>query len=179
LEILVYCSKKKCIKLEQKYINLLKPEYNILKIAGSSLGKTQSAVTRAKISASMMGNSNSIKQAQKIEVTDLELKTKTTFGSIREAARALNISQSRITKYFSQNQKKPYIKRYAFYKALLISLNGEFTKQVSNMIKLASYQYSVVIGLLLSEKFSRSQLAMVKLSPYTRDIIFGLLLSDG
>ena len=116
LEILVYCSKKKCIKLEQKYINLLKPEYNILKIAGSSLGKTQSAVTRAKISASMMGNSNSIKQAQKIEVTDLELKTKTTFGSICEAARALNISQSRITKYFSQNQKKPYIKRYVFTK---------------------------------------------------------------
>ena len=38
LEILVYCSKKKCIKLEQKYINLLKPEYNILQIAGSLLG---------------------------------------------------------------------------------------------------------------------------------------------
>ncbi len=38
LEILIYCSPEKCIKLEQKYINLLKPEYNILQIAGSLLG---------------------------------------------------------------------------------------------------------------------------------------------
>jgi hypothetical protein len=27
---------KKCIKIEQKYINLLQPEYNILQMAGSS-----------------------------------------------------------------------------------------------------------------------------------------------
>jgi group I intron endonuclease len=45
LEILVYCSKKKCIKLEQKYINLLKPSYNILKIAGSLLGFKHSEET--------------------------------------------------------------------------------------------------------------------------------------
>ncbi len=66
----------------------------------------------------MFGKNNSKNQpsSQKIEVTDLELKTKTTFGSIRAAARALNIPQSRITKYFSQNQKKPYIKRYVFTK---------------------------------------------------------------
>ena len=38
LEILEYCSREECIKIEQKYINLLKPAYNILKVAGSSLG---------------------------------------------------------------------------------------------------------------------------------------------
>jgi hypothetical protein len=74
------------------------------------LGKTRSEVThakrslehKAKISASMMGNNNSKNQPNtlKIQVTDLELNTKTTFGSIREAARALNILQSSITKYF-------------------------------------------------------------------------------
>jgi len=46
-EILVYCSQKKCIKLEQKHINLLKPEYNILQIAGSLLGFKHSDQTRA------------------------------------------------------------------------------------------------------------------------------------
>jgi group I intron endonuclease len=69
LEILEYCSPKKCIKLEQKHINLFKPEYNLLKIAGSLLGFKHSDESRAKmsapkseehkanISASHMGNS--------------------------------------------------------------------------------------------------------------------------
>jgi len=51
LEILIYCSPEECIFLEQKLINLLKPEYNILKIAGSSLGFKHSEETRAKMGA--------------------------------------------------------------------------------------------------------------------------------
>ena len=38
LHILEYCSKNECIKREQHYIDLYKPEYNILKKAGSSHG---------------------------------------------------------------------------------------------------------------------------------------------
>ena len=38
LEIIEYCEPKKCIEREQYYLDLLKPEYNILKNAGSSLG---------------------------------------------------------------------------------------------------------------------------------------------
>lgn len=38
LDILEYCDKEFLIKREQYYINLLKPEYNILKVAGSRLG---------------------------------------------------------------------------------------------------------------------------------------------
>ena len=38
LEILEYCDPENLIKREQYYIDLLKPEYNILKIAGSRLG---------------------------------------------------------------------------------------------------------------------------------------------
>lgn len=38
LEILKYCNLVKCIKWEQYYIDLLKPEYNLLKVAGSPLG---------------------------------------------------------------------------------------------------------------------------------------------
>jgi predicted GIY-YIG superfamily endonuclease len=120
LEILEYCSSEKCIKLEQKHINFFKPEYNILQIAGSSLGVTRSGVTRAKISASKIGNTHSTSQSHpnstKTVVTDLEFKTKTTFGSICEAARALNIHPYIISGYFNRNQIKPYKGRYVFTK---------------------------------------------------------------
>ena len=44
----------------------------------------------------------------KIEVTwALELDTKTTYNSMGEAARALNIKICRISSYFKQNQQKP------------------------------------------------------------------------
>ena len=38
LDILEYCDKEKVIEREQYYIDLMKPEYNILRVAGSSLG---------------------------------------------------------------------------------------------------------------------------------------------
>lgn len=38
LEILEYCSTDILIKREQFYLNEFKPEYNILKVAGSSFG---------------------------------------------------------------------------------------------------------------------------------------------
>lgn len=55
LEILEYCDRVKCTEREQYYMDLLKPEYNILKIAGSSLGFKHSEETRAKISESGKG----------------------------------------------------------------------------------------------------------------------------
>jgi hypothetical protein len=72
------------------------------------------------MSASKMGNTNSNSKnhpnSKKIEVTDLELDTKTTYNSINEAARALNLPLSSISKYFTRNQIKPYKKRYVFTK---------------------------------------------------------------
>ncbi len=47
LEILEYCEPEECIGLEQKGINLLKPEYNLLLIAGSRLGSITIEETRA------------------------------------------------------------------------------------------------------------------------------------
>jgi group I intron endonuclease len=49
LDILEYCSKETVIAREQYYLDLLKPEYNTLKKAGSSLGYTHSEETRAKM----------------------------------------------------------------------------------------------------------------------------------
>jgi group I intron endonuclease len=50
LEILEYCDPEKAIEREQYYLDLLKPDYNILKTAGSSLGfkHPEGAKTRGK-----------------------------------------------------------------------------------------------------------------------------------
>jgi group I intron endonuclease len=46
LEILEYCERNILIKKEQYYLDLLKPKYNILKIAGSMLGFKHSKSTK-------------------------------------------------------------------------------------------------------------------------------------
>jgi hypothetical protein len=137
LEILEYCEPENVIKREQHYIDLLNPEYNILKIAGSMLGFRQSEESRAKMSAAakkidhpgrfktgennpMFGKARSAgagKPSQAIEVTDISKgNTKTTFGSIHEAAAALNLSIQAISQYFIRNQIKPIKGRYVIRK---------------------------------------------------------------
>lgn len=49
LEILEYCDPSETISREQYYIDLIKPDYNILKIAGSSLGYRHSEETVANL----------------------------------------------------------------------------------------------------------------------------------
>ena len=55
LSILEYCDKSDLLTREQFYLDKLNPQYNILKIAGSSLNLKQSLVTKAKISKSLKG----------------------------------------------------------------------------------------------------------------------------
>jgi group I intron endonuclease len=49
LEIQEYCDSLRTIKREQHYMDLLKPEYNILSKAGSSLGHKHNEETNAKM----------------------------------------------------------------------------------------------------------------------------------
>jgi group I intron endonuclease len=49
LEIMEFCEASQAVVREQHYLDLLNPEYNILKIAGSSLGKKHSEETLAKL----------------------------------------------------------------------------------------------------------------------------------
>jgi group I intron endonuclease len=51
LEILEYCDSSDAIKREQYYLDLFKPEYNILSIAGSRLGLKHTEETKAKLRA--------------------------------------------------------------------------------------------------------------------------------
>jgi len=55
-------------------------------------------------------------KSQQIEVFDSKNNITTSYISIREAARALNIHPARIVIYFSRNQQKPYKGRYTFKK---------------------------------------------------------------
>jgi len=58
LDILEYCSSDKLLIREQYYLDLLKPEYNICKTAGSTLGFKHSEVTKAKLSVYNKGINN-------------------------------------------------------------------------------------------------------------------------
>jgi group I intron endonuclease len=55
LEILEYCDKKDLLNREQYYMDTLKPEYNILKVAGSPLGYKHSTEALEKIRTSSIG----------------------------------------------------------------------------------------------------------------------------
>nr|QCW06925.1 hypothetical protein [Drechslerella brochopaga] len=140
LIILEYCEPSSALEREQYYINRDLPEYNILKVAGSSIGfkrseetrnkisnankgRVLSAISRAKISASKLGSIRSEKAgipSQKILVIDILTNETKEFESIGATARYLNINQSTISNYLRLNQKKPYKKRYIFKKIVKI-----------------------------------------------------------
>jgi group I intron endonuclease len=49
LDILEYCEANKVIEREQYYMDFLNPEYNILKVAGSSYGYKHTEETLSKL----------------------------------------------------------------------------------------------------------------------------------
>ena len=96
------------------------------KISDTMTGKNHTKETKKKISDAMTGENNPMhgkprpsgagKPSQQIEVTDIKNNTTTSYNSIHEAARALNIHQTVIVKYFARNQQKPYKGLYTFKK---------------------------------------------------------------
>lgn len=110
LEILDYCTLVELIAREQYWIDLLKPEYNTLKKAGSSLGyihtednkakisksrtgQKQSQEAIAKIAKAMLGNKNGLANlpaAISVEVIDNRTNDKIYYPSITKAAQGLD-----------------------------------------------------------------------------------------
>ena len=89
------------------------------KISKANKGTTRSDETKKIMSDTRKGKpkiEGSGSPSQAIEVTDIKNNTTTSYNSISEAARALNIFQVVISKYFSRNQKKPYKGKYTFTK---------------------------------------------------------------
>lgn len=117
LDILEYCEIDKLLEREQFYIDTIKPEYNILLVAGSSLGHKHSEKTLAKLTGRKLSlvhltklrkhltqhnasDEQRIKararmlklneaKGMKIEVLDTVTKEITTYNSIRQAAAAI------------------------------------------------------------------------------------------
>lgn len=114
LEIIEYCDLSVLFKREQYYLDLLKPEYNILKIAGSFVGFKHSQETKNKLSIIFKGTNNAKNQptAIPVQVIDLETGKITQYTSARKAAEALNMSNSTVIRKLAD--KKPYKKRYIF-----------------------------------------------------------------
>lgn len=124
LEILEYCEPSEAISREQHYLDLFKPEYNILLTAGSWLGSKHSEEAKVKMSAAKIGNNNASggkgrKRAEgagspsvPLEVFDQETGMKTMYPSMSAVAKALGVPSGSIIMYFSSNTQKPYKGRY-------------------------------------------------------------------
>ena len=121
LSILEYCEPEKCLEREDYYFKLLKPEYNTsLNPSATMSGRKHSEETKTKISEALIGENNPMYgkpksegagiPSQAIEVTNIKNNITTTYISMGEASRALNIPFTRraaISIYFIRNQQKP------------------------------------------------------------------------
>jgi len=144
LEILEYCDSKVLISREQIYLDLLKPEYNILDKAGSSFGFKHSESTiakfkeignnrvyseerKAKFAALNLNRTEEFKQKRLEQILELNLKKghsievinvltneTTLYPTIRQAASALEIAHTTITR--SLKSDKPVKGTYKFRK---------------------------------------------------------------
>lgn len=137
VEILEYCDPSVLIEREQYYIDLLKPEYNLLKLAGSSIpppvgvrGYKILESTKTKISQSKTGIKHKAEtliklrkhlaefnksKSLKVEVTDVTTKQTIIYDSIPKAAEDLDCSTTTISnwdKKISQGTDKLYKEKF-------------------------------------------------------------------
>lgn len=82
--ILEYCDKENCILIEQKYINNLKPTFNINPNSGSSLGVKHREETIDKIRKSKLGGKHTEETKNKIKEGLQKLKDNGWVGSHRK-----------------------------------------------------------------------------------------------
>jgi len=95
LEILEYCkSTVDVIQREQYYIDLFKPQYNILQTAGSPLGRKHSEEAIQKIAASKLGNKHSEETKAKM--------AKAALGRVFSDVTRGKLMESRLGKKYSE-----------------------------------------------------------------------------
>jgi hypothetical protein len=114
LEILEYCEIDILIEREQYYLDRIKPEYNILKKAGSLVGFKHSVATRELMSMKKMNNSLSEEARLKIAIAinkgvytliyNLETGEIVSFVSIRKAAEFIKVHHSLLAKFIQLNK---------------------------------------------------------------------------
>jgi GIY-YIG catalytic domain/NUMOD3 motif len=122
--ILEFTEKEEVLSREQFFIDTLKPEYNILKIAGCTLGFKPTVETRAKLSKAALGRIHSLETRAKISesqknnknnpglpllIKDLETNITTEYVNMTQAARELGFSRSTISMGLKNNNATPFI----------------------------------------------------------------------
>lgn len=90
LDILEYCEPNLLIKREQYYIDSLKPEYNILKVAGSRLGSKHSKEAKAKMSINHIFSP--LRKGHTTIIINKKDNSIKTYSSLRSAARSLKVT---------------------------------------------------------------------------------------
>jgi len=121
LEILEYCNEENVLEREQYYMDLFKPEYNIVEIAGSTLGYKHTPESLAKMRNFVLSDevrnrkalstvNATAKRRIPIIVENLETKTEQKYVSLTEAAVALGVSKTTISQALTNNKviKKVY-----------------------------------------------------------------------
>ena len=104
LHILEYCSKEELLVREQYYLDLLQPELNILKVAGSSLGyKFENKEKVLEDKAKTFGHKTIILNKQNLTINK--------FDTLKEAANYLNTNYKTIIRYIESGKlfKETYI----------------------------------------------------------------------
>lgn len=92
LDILEYCSKEDVLTREQYYLDLLKPKYNILKTAGSSLGFKHTKETIEKFQA--IAKLRKYTEEEKGRVSKLYI-NRTLESKIKDRERILEINKTK------------------------------------------------------------------------------------
>ena len=125
-EILEYCDKNILLEREQYYLNLLKPDYNVVELAGNTLGYKHNEESLEKMRNFVMSDDLRAKKAINVVkyataanmvpvvVEDIYTNEKTEYKSVREAALALGIHNTTLSYALRNNSifKKIYrIKR--------------------------------------------------------------------
>jgi hypothetical protein len=112
LDIIEYCESNLLIYREQYYIDLSKPDYNILNIAGNRLGSKHSEAAKAKMKfKASMGPTSPLRKinhllatGHKTTVINKKNNSVKLYSSIRAAARDLGTSHNLLLNYINTNK---------------------------------------------------------------------------
>lgn len=115
LEILEYCDRDNVLQKEQYYLDLLKPVYNIVEKAGSTLGYRHTEETLRKMKEHVLSNEMlrikalSTKNATEarsigVIVENVKTKDKKEFCSMRAASRYLRVAPSSVSQAVLSNR---------------------------------------------------------------------------
>lgn len=150
LDILEYCDRKDTINREQYYMDTFKPEYNILKFAGSNIGFVHSSETIEKIRMKKLGSKHTIETLAKMmgrthsEATKSQIRNILATEEVREKMvnaflkrRGVKVSEKTYVKMKSAQKNRDWVPRAGF-KVEVSDLTTNLVTKYNSITKAAS-----------------------------------------